>query len=100
MELLDVIGSGNIHRCREVKPYEATIYGLGSEKLQSFEAVSKTDLTLAVGGNSQEEPNQRNQITSLELPVEFSRESLEKVRITFSQTILIQRFFFLHLLFT
>ena len=50
MELLDVIGSGNCHRCRDIEPYEATIYSLQAEKLETFSAISKVELTLAVEG--------------------------------------------------
>ena len=52
MELLDVIGSGNIHRCRGIQPYAATIYGLQTDELKNFSAISKIELTLAVEGTS------------------------------------------------
>ena len=73
MELLDVIGSGNIHRCREIQPYEATTYSLQADNLEKFSAISKTELTIAVEGISQE------QFSSLELPVSFSKESVTRV---------------------
>ena len=74
MELLDVIGSGNIHKCRNL-PYEATVYSLQAEgvKLETFRANSKTELTLAVKATSDEE--QQEKITSLKLPVNFSKDT-------------------------
>ena len=71
MELLDLIGSGNIHRCR-CQPYEATIYSLQAEgvQLETFEAMSRTELTLAVEASDEE---QQKKITSLKLPVNFSK---------------------------
>ena len=81
MELPDVIGSGNIHRCREIEPCEATIYSLQAEKLETFSATSKTELMLAVEGTSEEgQPKKRKQFSYLELPVDFSKESVAKVR--------------------
>ena len=59
MELLDVIGSGNIHRCRQIQPYEAAIYSLQAEKLEKFAAVSKVELTVTVEGTSDEEPQKK-----------------------------------------
>ena len=80
MELLDVIGSGNIHRCREVQPFEATIYGLQADKLETFAAISKTELTMTVEGTSDEEQRKKKkQFSSLELPVDFTKESVAKV---------------------
>ena len=75
-----MIGSGNIHRCREVQPFEATIYGLQADKLETFAAISKTELTMTVEGLSEEEQRKkRKQFSSLELPVDFCRESVAKV---------------------
>ena len=72
---MDVIGSGNIHRCRG-QPYEATIYSLQAEsvQLETFEAMSKTELTLAVEASDEENPKKRREFTtSLKLPVNFSK---------------------------
>ena len=55
MELLDVIGSGNIHRYRQIQPYEATMYSLQAEELETFSAISRTELTLALGESSEQE---------------------------------------------
>ena len=80
MELLDVIGSGNIHRCRGIQPYAATIYGLQTDELKKFSAISKIELTLAVEGTSDDEQQKKKkQFSSLELPVDFSKESVAKV---------------------
>ena len=70
---MDVIGSGNIHRCRG-QPYEATIYSLqvDSVQLETFEAMSKMELTLAVEASDEENPK-RKELTSLKLPVNFSK---------------------------
>ena len=71
---MDVIGSGNIHRCRG-QPYEATIYSLQAEsvQLETFEAMSKTELTLPVEASDEENPKKRKELTSLKLPVNFSK---------------------------
>ena len=79
LELLDVIGSGNIHRCREIQPFEATVYGLQADKLDKFAAISKVELTMTVEGISEEK--KKKQFSSLELPVDFSRESVAKVTV-------------------
>ena len=78
MELLDVIGSGNIHRCREIQPFEATVYGLQADKLETFAAISKVELIIE-GASDEEQRKKRKQFSSLELPVDFSMESLAKV---------------------
>ena len=71
---MDVMGSGNIHRCRG-QPYEATIYSLQAEsvQLETFEAMSKTELTLAVEASDGENQKKRKELTSLKLPVNFSK---------------------------
>ena len=72
MDFLDVIGSGNIHRCREFQPHEATIYSLQADKLEMFNAVSKVELTMTVTESSDDEQQKkRKQFSSLELPVDF-----------------------------
>ena len=81
MELPDVIGSGNIHRCREIQPFEATIYSLQADKLERFTAISKVELTVTVDAKSDEEKRKKKkQFSSLELPVDFTKESVAKVR--------------------
>ena len=40
IELLNVIGSGNIHRSREIEPHEAAIYSLQAEELETFSGSS------------------------------------------------------------
>ena len=81
MEFLDVIGSGNIHRCREIEPFEAAVYGLQAEKLETFSAISKTKLTLAADEESfdKEYEEKRKDFSSLELPVVFSKETVTMV---------------------
>ena len=80
-----MIGSGNSHRCRDIEPYEATIYGLQADKLETFSAISKVELTLAVEGTPDEEhqKKKKKQFSSLELPVDFSKEDVAKVVVRF-----------------
>ena len=76
-----MIGSGNIHRCREIQPFEATVYSLQADKLERFAAISKVELTVTVDAKSDEEQRKKKkQFSSLELPVDFSKESVAKVR--------------------
>ena len=83
IKLLDVVGSGNIHRCREIEPHEATIYSLQTGGLDTFSAISKTELILTVDGtledDEEQQKNKRKQYSVLELPVAFSKESVLKV---------------------
>ena len=74
MDLLDVIGSGNIHRCRQIEPCEATIYSMEGDKLKSFSAIGKAELTLDMEA-------QQKKFPPLELPVSFSKESSVKVSV-------------------
>ena len=69
-----MIGSGNIHRCR-ARPFEASVYSLEakSEKLKTLKANSKTELTLEV--------DKKIESSSLEIPVNFTREDVAAVRI-------------------
>ena len=81
MELPDVIASGNIHRCREIQPFEATVYSLQADKLERFAAISKVELTVTVDAKSEEvQRKKKKQFSSLELPVDFSKESVAQVR--------------------
>ena len=81
MELPDVIGSGNIHRCRKIQPFEAAVYSLQADKLERFAAISKVELTVTVDAKSDEvQRKKKKQFSSLELPVDFSKESVAKVR--------------------
>ena len=68
-----MIGSGNIHRCR-IQPCQAAIYTLQAEgeKLETFKAVSKIELTL------------ETENSSLEIPVNFTRDDVAQVKIEFS----------------
>ena len=75
---MDVLGSGNIHRCREIEPHEAAIYSLQANKLETFIAVSKVELTMVEGSGDDEQRKKRKQF--LELPVDFSKESVAEVR--------------------
>ena len=70
MELLEVLGSGNTHRCREIEPCEATIYGLHADKLEKFAAISKVELIVV---------DEKQPFKPLELPVDFSKENVVKV---------------------
>ena len=74
-----MIGSGNIHRCR-VQPFEATIYNFEAEgeKFETFKAVSNVCLTLEVEETS-EEQRTKTEHSSLEIPVNFTREDVAAV---------------------
>ena len=86
MELLDVIGAGNVHRCR-IQPHEATTYSLQTDQLETFSAISTAELTLALKWKK------KKQFSLLELPIGFSQKILSVVIIYFS----LEMFLDLHL---
>ena len=77
---MDVINLEYGHRCR-AEPVEAAIYNLQAkgEELEKFRANAFAELTVELE-NTEEEENQRKQKhTSMELPLDFTKEYLEKV---------------------
>ena len=74
MKKLDaVIGPENTHRCR-IHPHEAAIYSLRAEgkNLETFRSISKAELTVEV--------EEKKEDFSVEIPVNFSKEDLAKVK--------------------
>ena len=69
-----VIGPENTHRCR-IHPHEAAIYSLQAEgkNLDRFRSISKAELTVEV--------EEKKKDFSVEIPVNFSKEDLAKVKI-------------------
>ena len=80
-----MIGDENLHRCRE-PPSEAAVYNLKTEdeKHDKFRADSRTELTVEVGESSDPQQEKKIEHSSLELPVDFSKEDVAKVNL-FSQ---------------
>ena len=78
-ELWEVIGPENTHKCRE-PPFEAAIYSLKAEgeKRGKFRANSKAELTVEIDKFSEQRENKQER-SSLELPVDFSQEDVAKV---------------------
>ena len=76
-EKLDaIIGEENTHRCR-IHLHEAAIYSLRAEgkNLDRFRSVSKAALTVEV--------DEKKEDSSVEIPVNFSKEDVAKVQISF-----------------
>ena len=74
-EKLDaIIGEENTHRCR-IHPREAAIYSLRGEgkHLDRFRSISRAELTVEV--------EEKKEDSSVEIPVNFSKEDLAKVKI-------------------
>ena len=68
-----VIGPENTHRCR-IHPHEAAIYSLRAEgkKLKTFRSMSRAELTVEV--------DEKKEDSSVEIPVNFSKQDLAKVK--------------------
>ena len=66
------------HKCRSA-PVEAAVYSLEAtgKELERFRANATAEVTVDVETKDQEKKQQRS---SLELPVDFSKEDLAKVR--------------------
>ena len=79
-ELLDVIGMDNCHKCRG-PPFEAAVYSLEAHEKDfiKFRANSKTELIVEVEDSSEQQENKQEH-SSLELPVDFSREDVARVK--------------------
>ena len=75
MKKLDaVIGEENTHRCR-IHSHEVAIFSLQAKgrNLEMFKSVSKAELTVEV--------DEKKQDSSVEIPVNFSKEDVAKVKI-------------------
>ena len=74
-----MIGRENTHKCRE-PPFEAAIYSLTTEgeKRDKFRANSNAELTVEVESSEQQENKQER--SSLELPIDFSQDDVAKVK--------------------
>ena len=72
-ELDEVIGEENTHRCK-IHPCEAAIYSLQGKgkNLETFRSISRAELSVDV------EEKKKN--FSVEIPVNFSKEDLAKVK--------------------
>ena len=79
-DLLAVIGPGNVHRCSG-NPIEAGSYSLQAEgaKIDKFKANGKTELTAEVEETLEEEQDTKTELIAVELPVDFSKHSLDRV---------------------
>ena len=69
-----VIGPENTHRCT-IHPHEAAIYSLRAKgkKIKRFKSISKAELTVEV--------EEKKKDISVEIPVNFSKEDVAKVKI-------------------
>ena len=78
-EFLDVVNLEYGHRCR-ANPVEAAIYSLQAkaEYLHKFRANASAELTVELEETVDEQ--QKLKYSSMELPLDFTKEYLEKVR--------------------
>ena len=85
-----MIGPGNIHRCSG-DPIEAGSYCLQAEgaKIDKFRANGKAELTAEVGETPEQE------LIAVDLPVDFSKQDLDKVNNTELQSHKIQKIVYL-----
>ena len=81
---MEVLGDENTHTYRE-PPFEAAICSLEAEaqKLKKFKSSSRADLTVDVEQSLEHESEKKKEHSSLELPVDFSKEDVSKVRIKY-----------------
>ena len=75
---MDVVGLDNCHTCRG-EPFEAAVYSLEAKgaELTKFRANSKATLTVEV----EETPEPHK--SALEIPVDFTKDDVAKVKKTF-----------------
>ena len=78
-ELLDVINLEYGHRCR-ADPVEAAVYSLEAteKELERFRADVNAEVTVALEETA-EQKEKKQECSSLELPVDFSRDDVAKV---------------------
>ena len=80
-DLLAVIGPGNVHRCSG-DPIEAGCYYLEAEgaMIEKFRAKGKAELKIDIEeGSSEEQQKTKPEYSVVELPVDFTKESLTRV---------------------
>ena len=75
-----MIGLDCCHKCRE-EPFEAAVYSLEAEGevLDKFRANTKSELTVEVADSSKDQQEKKREHSSLELPVDFSKEDVTRV---------------------
>ena len=76
------MGDENTHACRE-PPFEAAVYNLKAEaqKLKQFKSNSRAELIVEVEQSLEHQSEKKKEHSSLELPVDFSKEDVSKVRL-------------------
>ena len=76
----------NCHRCR-AEPFEATIYSLEAtnKALEKFKANFQAELTIEPDEASAQQSKKKTESSSLELPLNFSREDAVKVVLSTSK---------------
>ena len=81
-ELCEVMGEENTHVCRE-PPFEAAIYNLKAEgqNHEKFKANSTVALNIQIEGATDQHLQKKIEHCSLELPVDFSKDDVTRVRI-------------------
>ena len=69
------------HRCR-AEPVEAAVYSLEATGvyIHKFRANASAELTVELEETADEEQEKKLEYSSMELPLDFTREYLEKVR--------------------
>ena len=77
-----MIGPENTHTCRD-PPFEAAIYNLKAEgeTREKFKANSKAELTVQVEKPADQHQEKKQEHCFLELPVDFSKDDVTRVRI-------------------
>ena len=75
-----MVSLDNCHRCR-ADPFEATIYCLEatSRELEIFRAIFEVELTIEPEKTVAQQSEEKPETSSLELPLNFSREYAVKV---------------------
>ena len=76
-----MIGLENTHKCRE-PPFEAAIYSLKAEgeNREKFKANSTAVLNIQIEGATDQHLQKKIEHCSLELPVDFSKDDVTRVR--------------------
>ena len=72
------------HRCRS-EPVEAAIYSLEAkgEELEKFRANASTELTVELEETTKEQSQKKQERFFLELPLDFTKEYLAKVKTSY-----------------
>ena len=80
MQLSEVFGDENTHRCREA-PFEAAIYNLKAkgEKFEKFKSNSKIEMTVEAEMTASKQ-EKKKECSTLELPVDFSKDDVTRVQ--------------------